>query len=236
MNIARSQQPLFTPVRMGVLELRNRIVMAPLTRMRAANAQHAPTELHAEYYAQRTSAGLIIGECTEISPDAYGWADTPGLWSAEQVRGWRGVTSAVHKKGGLMYGQFWHTGAMSHPSFFDGVLPMSASNVNPEQESVTPSGRKPTVAPRPMSKNEIRQTVADFGIAAKNAMEAGFDGVQIQANYLYLIAQFLNSATNFRKDEYGGSTVNRARLLFEITETVLEYVEAGRGGKRGGPV
>jgi N-ethylmaleimide reductase len=177
--------------------------MAPLTRMRAANAQHAPTELHAEYYAQRTSAGLIIGECTEISPNAYGWADTPGLWSAEQVRGWRGVTDTVHKKGSLMYAQLWHTGAMSHPDFFDGALPMSASNVNPKQESVAPSGKKATVTPRPMSKDEIRQTVADFGTAARNALEAGFDGVQIQANFLYLIAQFLNSGTNLRKDEYG---------------------------------
>ena len=236
MNIVRSQQPLFTPVRMGKLELRNRIVMAPLTRMRAANSEHAPTEFHAEYYAQRASAGLVIGECTEISPDAYGWADTPGLWSAEQVRGWRGVTDAVHKKGGLMYAQLWHTGAMSHPDFFNGALPMSASNVNPQQESVTPSGKKPTVAPRPMSRDEIRQTVADFGTAARNAMEAGFDGVQIQANYLYLIAQFLNSATNVRKDEYGGSTVNRARLLFEITETVLEFVEPGRVGIKIGPM
>jgi N-ethylmaleimide reductase len=221
---------------MGSLELPNRIVMAPLTRMRAANTDHAPTGLHAEYYAQRASAGLIIGECTEISPEAYGWADTPGLWSAEQVRGWRGATDAVHKKGGLIYAQLWHTGAMSHPDFFDGALPMSASNVNPEQESVTPSGRKPTVAPRPMSKDEIRQTVADFGIAAKNAMEAGFDGVQIQANYLYLIAQFLNSATNLRNDEYGGSTVSRARFLFEITETVLEHVESGRVGIKIGPM
>jgi N-ethylmaleimide reductase len=236
MIIASARQPLFTPVHMGKLKLPNRIVMAPLTRMRAANPGHAPTELHAEYYAQRASAGLIIGECTEISPDAYGWADTPGLWSAEQVRGWRGVTDAVHKKGGLMYAQLWHTGAMSHPDFFDGALPMSASNVNPEQESVTPSGRKPTVAPRPMSKEEIRQTVADFGIAAKNAMEAGFDGVQIQANYLYLIAQFLNSATNLRKDEYGGSSVNRARFLFEITETVLEHVEPGSVGIKIGPM
>jgi N-ethylmaleimide reductase len=201
--VIAEQQPLFSPVRMGKLELRNRIVMAPLTRMRATNSGHAPTELHAEYYSQRASAGLIIGECTEISPEAYGWADTPGLWSAEQVRGWRGVTDAVHKKGGLMYAQLWHTGAMSHPDFFDGALPMSASDVNPEQKSVTPSGRKPTVAPRPMSRNEIRQTVANFGAAAKNAMDAGFDGVQIQANYLYLIAQFLNSATNHRKDEYG---------------------------------
>jgi 2,4-dienoyl-CoA reductase-like NADH-dependent reductase (Old Yellow Enzyme family) len=150
---------------------------------------------------------LIIGECTEISPDAYGWADTPGLRSTEQVQGWRRVTDAVHKKGGFMYAQLWHTGAMSHPDFFEGALPMSASAVNPEQESVTPSGRKPTVAPRPMSKAEIRQTVAEFGVTAKNALAAGFDGVQIQANYLYLIDQFLNSATNLRTDEYGGSCI-----------------------------
>jgi N-ethylmaleimide reductase len=231
-----NQQPLFTPVQMGNLELRNRIVMAPLTRMRANNPRHAPTELPAAYYAQRASSGLIIGECTEISPDAYGWADTPGLWSDEQIRGWRRVTDAVHQKGGLMYAQLWHTGAMSHPDFFDGALPMSASAVNPEQESVTPSGRKPSVVPRPMSKADIHRTVADFGIAAKNAMEAAFDGVQIQANYLYLIAQFLNSATNLRKDEYGGSIINRARFLFEITETVLKYVEPGHVGIKVGPM
>src|SRR6202453_480922 len=231
-----NQQPLFTSVRMGKLELRNRIVMAPLTRMRAANSAHAPTELHAEYYSQRASAGLIIGECTEISPDAYGWADTPGLWSAEQVRGWRRVTDAVHKHGSLMYAQLWHTGAMSHPDFFDGAPPMSASDVNPEQESVTPYGRKPTVAPRPMSKAEIRQTVADFGDAARNAMEAGFDGVQIQANYLYLIAQFLNSATNLRNDEYGGSVGNRSRFFFEVVEAVVNKVDAKRVGVKISPM
>jgi N-ethylmaleimide reductase len=221
---------------MGNLELSNRIVMAPLTRMRANNPGHAPTELHAKYYAQRASSGLIIGECTEVSRDAYGWADTPGIWSREQVREWRVVTDAVHRKGGRMYAQLWHTGAMSHPDFFAGELPMSASDVNPEQESVTPSGRKPTVAPRPMCKADICQTVADFGNAARNAMNAGFDGVQIQANYLYLIAQFLNSATNRRTDEYGGSTENRARLLFEITEAVLRYVEPGRVGVKIGPM
>ena len=135
-----------------------------------------------------------------------------------------------------MYAQLWHTRAMSHPDFFDGASPMSASDVNPEQESVTPSGKKPTVAPRPMSRDEIRQTAADFGTAARNAMEAGFDGVQIQANFLHLIAQFLNSATNLRTDEYGGSTVNRARFLFEITETVLGFVEPGRVGIKIGPM
>ncbi|MFZ1976160.1 MAG: alkene reductase [Candidatus Acidiferrales bacterium] len=229
-------EPLFTSVRMGKLELRNRIVMAPLTRMRASNPAHAPTGLHADYYAQRASAGLIIGEGTEISPAAYGWADSPGLWSTEQVRGWRAVTDAVHKRDGSMFAQLWHTGALSHPEFFGGALPMSASDVNPEQESVTPSGRKPTVTPRPMTKNEIRATVADFGAAARNAMQAGFDGVQIQANYLYLIAQFLNSATNLRRDEYGGSTANRARFLFEVVETVLDHVDPGRVGIRIGPM
>jgi N-ethylmaleimide reductase len=229
-------QPLLTPVRMGTLELRNRIIMAPMTRMRAANAGYVPTELHAEYYAQRASAGLIIGEGTEISLDAYGWADSPGLWTSEQVQGWRRVTDAVHQKGSLMYIQLWHTGAMSHPDFFGGALPMSASAVNPGQESVTPSGRKPTVTPRPMSKADIRQTVTDFGIGAKNALAAGFDGVQIQANYLYLIAQFLNSATNLRTDEYGGSIENRARLLFEILEAILNYVESDRVGIKIGPM
>jgi N-ethylmaleimide reductase len=152
------------------------------------------------------------------------------------MRGWRTVTEAVHLHGGLIYAQLWHTGAMSHPDFFSGELPVSASNVNPEQQSVTPSGPKDTVAPRPMTKAEIRRTVADFGNAARNALEAGFDGVQIQANYLYLIAQFLNSATNHRTDEYGGSTENRARFLFEITDAVLEHIEPGRVGVKIGPM
>jgi N-ethylmaleimide reductase len=135
-----------------------------------------------------------------------------------------------------MVAQLWHTGAMSHPDFFSGALPVSASDVNPEQQSVTPSGRKPTVAPTPMTKAEIRQTVSDFGKAAKNALEAGFDGVQIQANYLYLVAQFLHSGTNRRTDEYGGSTENRARLLFEVTEEVLRHVRPGRVGVKVGPM
>ena len=126
MNLS-STQPLFTPVKMGDVLLPNRIVMAPMTRMRASNAGYVPTDLHVEYYAQRASAGLIIGEGTEISPDGYGWADSPGLWSTEQVQGWRRVTDAVHQKGSFMYIQLWHTGAMSHPDFFAGALPMSAS-------------------------------------------------------------------------------------------------------------
>ena len=232
----RSVSALFTTVQMGALTLRNRIVMAPLTRMRANHPHHVPNALQAEYYAQRASAGLIIAECTEVSPQAYGWADTPGLGSTEQVKGGLGVTEAVHARDGRIYSQLWHTGAMSHPDFFAGELPVSASDVDPEQQSVTPSGRKPTVVPRPLSQVEIRQTVTDFAKAAKNAMQAGFDGVQIQANYLYLIAQFLHSGTNHRNDGYGGSTENRARLLFEIVDAVLQYVDRRRVGVKIGPM
>src|SRR5690348_12501267 len=133
-----SLQPLFTPVRMGGLDLPNRIVMAPLTRMRAGSIDHVPTPLQAEHYAQRASAGLIVAEATAISPDGFGWADTPGLWSAEQVRGWRRVTDAVHAAGGRIIAQLWHTGAIAHPDLRAGAPPLSASDVNLHQESVTP--------------------------------------------------------------------------------------------------
>jgi len=204
--------------------------------MRASGVDHAPTALHVEYYAQRASAGLIIGEGTEISPAAYGWANTPGLWSAAQRDGWRQVTEAVHARGGRMYAQLWHTGALSHPDFFGGDLPLSASDVNPEQLSVTPSGKKPTVTPRPMTRAEIHQTVDDFRSAATRAIEAGFDGVQIQANFVYVIAQFLNSATNRRTDEYGGSMENRARFLFEVMDAVLAEVDPAGVGIKIGPM
>jgi N-ethylmaleimide reductase len=231
---ANARTPLFQSVRMGDIELANRIVMSPLTRMRAANPALAPTELHAEYYAQRASAGLIISEGASISPEAVGWADTPGLWSKEQLHGWSHVLDAVHAKGGRMVAQLWHTGSVSHPDF--GAMPMSASDVNVGYESNTPLGRKPTVAPRPMTHEDIRRTVSDYATAARNAMSVGFDGVQIQANYLYLIAQFLNRTTNRRTDEYGGGLENRARFLFEVVEAVLEEVDPGRIGVRIGPM
>jgi N-ethylmaleimide reductase len=231
-----STQPLFTPIRMGTLFLPNRIVMAPLTRMRAGSIDHVPTQLQADYYAQRASAGLIIAEATAISPEGFGWADTPGLWSAEQVRGWRRVTHAVHAAGGRIIAQLWHTGAISHPDLRDGLQPLSASDVDPLQVSVTRTGRKPTVTPRPMTKEEIRQTVADFARAACNAMEAEFDGVQILANYLYLLAQFLNRTTNRRVDEYGGGIESRARILFEVIEAVLEAVEPSQVGVKISPM
>jgi N-ethylmaleimide reductase len=204
--------------------------------MRAQSQDHVPTTLQAEYYAQRASAGLIVAEATTISPQGFGWADTPGLWTNEQVRGWRRVTSAVHRRGGRIIAQLWHTGAISHPDLQNGVQPVSASDVDPGQISVTPSGRKPTVTPRPLTKHEIKTTTGDFARAARNAMEAGFDGVEILANYLYLISQFLNAATNLRTDEYGGSLENRSRFLFEIVDSVLAKVDAQRVGVKISPM
>src|ERR1700739_1118244 len=162
-----SNQPLFMPYRMGDLDLPNRIVMAPLTRMRAHPHDHVPTALQAEYYAQRASSGLIITEATAISSEGFGWADTPGLWTKEQVRGWRRVTDAVHTAGGRIIATRGHPGAISHPELQDGAQPVSASNVDPVQISVTPTGRKPTVTPRPLTKPEIQATVADFARAAR---------------------------------------------------------------------
>jgi N-ethylmaleimide reductase len=231
-----AKQPLLTPFVMGDLKLSNRVVMAPLTRMRAHPDSHAPTPLQAEYYAQRAGAGLIIAEATAISSDGFGWADTPGLWDEEHVRGWQVVTDAVHKAGGRIFAQLWHTGAMSHPELRNGALPVSASEVNPGQLSVTRDGRKPTVSPRPLTKLEITSTIRDFAQAARNAMDAGFDGVQILANYLYLIAQFLNPATNRRTDDYGGSIENRSRFLFEVIESVLGEVDAQRVGVKISPM
>jgi N-ethylmaleimide reductase len=231
-----STQPLFTPARMGKLHLPNRIVMAPLTRMRAGPIDHVPSELQAEYYAQRASAGLIITEATAISPEAFGWADTPGLWSIAQVRGWQRVTDAVHAAGGRIISQLWHTGAISHPDLRDGQQPLSASDVDPLQVSVTPSGRQPTVTPRPLTREEIENTVADYAQAARNAMDAGFDGVQILANYLYLIAQFLNRSTNRRTDHYGGGMEGRARILFDIVEAVIEKVGSSWVGVKISPM
>lgn len=235
-GVLTATQPLFTPYRLGALDLPNRIVMAPLTRMRARSDDHVPTALQAEYYAQRAAAGLIVTEGVAISPDGFGWADTPGLWTQAQVRGWRRVTDAVHAAGGRILAQLWHTGAMSHPDLRGGALPLSASNVDPEQRSVTAAGRVPTVAPQPMTRDEIRQTVADYARAARNAMTAGFDGVQIQANYLYLLAQFLNRATNRRTDDYGGEIEGRARILFEVVEAILDEVDPSKVGVKIGPM
>jgi N-ethylmaleimide reductase len=196
-------QPLLQPYRMGEFELTNRVVMAPLTRCRATNPDLLPTELHVRYYGQRASAGLIITEGTWISRDAVGWHDVPGLFNDAQVRAWSAVTDAVHRRGGLIFVQLWHTGSSSHPDFFAGTAPLAPSAVNPGVSSPTPSGNKPTVAPRAMTRDDIRTTISDYATAAANAMRAGFDGVQLQAGFNYLISQFLNPRTNVRTDDYG---------------------------------
>jgi N-ethylmaleimide reductase len=228
-------QPLLRSYRLGDLDLPNRVVMAPLTRMRATNADGAPTALHAEYYAERASAGLIISEGTFVSRASVGWARVPGIWSGAQMAGWRLVTDAVHRAGGRIFVQLWHTGSLSHPDFYAGEPPPAPSPVNPGQQSVTAAGKKDTVVPREMSVSEIRDTVHAFGRAARNAMEAGFDGVQIQGGYHYLFNQFLHPRTNLRRDAYGGSLENRARFLFEVLDEVAGAVDRGRIGVKTGP-
>ena len=203
-TVGSMTQPLLTPYRMGDLELSNRVVMAPLTRCRATDPDLAPTDLHVEYYAQRASAGLIVTEGIWVSRDAIGWHDVPGLFTDQQVRAWSAVTDAVHRRGGVIVAQLWHAGAVSHPDFFDGVAPLGPSAINPDMRAPTRAGSKPTVTPREMTGRDIADTIDDFARAAANAMRAGFDGVQLQAGYSYLISQFLNPATNHRTDGYGG--------------------------------
>jgi N-ethylmaleimide reductase len=231
----RATQPLLTPYAMGGLQLPSRAVMAPLTRSRATNPELTPTDLHVKYYAQRASAGLIITEGVWVSRDAIGWHDVPGLFSDAQIRAWSTVTDAVHAAGGRIFAQLWHTGSSSHPDFFAGTPPLAPSAVNPGLRSHTPSGLQPTVIPRAMTRADVAATVADFAQAAANARSAGFDGVQLQAGFSYLISQFLNPATNLRTDEYGGSVENRARLLFEILDAVGERIDVNRVGVKAGP-
>lgn len=230
---------LLQPFRLDEEDLLNRVVMAPLTRARAENGGLVPTTLHAEYYAQRAGedgAGLIITEGTWVSPQSVGWADVPGIYSREQIEGWRLVTEAVHARGAKILAQLWHTGSASHPDFFDGTPPLAPSAVNPLLKSPTASGRKDTVQPGAMSREQISQTVSDFKKAAQNAIAAGFDGVQIQAGYVYLFNQFLTPATNHREDEYGGSVQNRARFLFEVLDAVSEAIGTRRVGVKTGPI
>ncbi|MBD2020840.1 alkene reductase, partial [Leptolyngbya sp. FACHB-36] len=204
---------LFTPLQLGPYVLPNRLVMAPLTRARAG-VDRIPNTLMADYYAQRASAGLIISEATQISPQGIGWVETPGIHTNEQVQGWKLVTDAVHAKGGRIFLQLWHVGRASHPDFQpNGALPVSASAVQPAGEINTPLGKKPFVAPRSLELDEIPGVVQQFADATKRAREAGFDGVEIHGANGYLIDQFLRDGTNQRSDAYGGSVANRARFL-----------------------
>lgn len=228
-------QPLLTPVQVGPYRLPNRVVMAPMTRCRADNPERAPTELHARYYAQRASAGLIVTEATQVSPQGVGYLNTPGIHSHAQIAGWRKVTGAVHARGGHIFLQLWHVGRVSHPDFHGGALPVAPSAIRPSGQALTAGGPKDFVTPRALETHEISAIVADFVQGAKNAMAAGFDGVEIHGANGYLIEQFLRDSANRRRDEYGGSVANRARFLFDIVGGVTAAIGSGKVGVRLSP-
>ncbi|MCS4505959.1 alkene reductase [Arhodomonas aquaeolei] len=228
-------EPLFQPLRVGDVAVPNRIVMAPLTRNRAGGG-NAPTELMARYYSQRAGAGLIVAEATQIRPDGQGYLYTPGIHSDEQVAGWRRVTDAVHEAGGRMALQLWHVGRISHTSLLNGEAPIAPSAIRAEAKTYTANGFEPVSEPRALEASEIPGLVADYARAAERARDAGFDLVEIHAANGYLIEQFLKDGANQRTDDYGGSIENRARLLFEVTDAIVEAVGAGRVGIRISPV
>lgn len=231
---------LFRPFSLGSIALPNRVVMPPLTRARAAQPGNVPTAMNAAYYAQRASAGLIIAEATDISPDAKGYSLTPGVHSAEQIAGWRRVTDAVHQAGGRIFLQIWHCGRMSHPDLRGGAQTVAPSAIAfPGQIWLAGADGKggmvdcPT--PRALTTEEIAPIVADFRQAALNAIEAGFDGVEIHAANSYLIDQFLRTTANRRTDQYGGSRENRLRFLLEVSDAVSDAIGAEKTGVRLSP-
>ncbi|MCH7413419.1 alkene reductase [Belliella sp. R4-6] len=230
-----TKQPLLEKLQIRDLELQNRIIMAPMTRSRADNPETAPTDIHVEYYKQRASAGLIISEGSQISSKAVGYINTPGIYTKTQVEGWKKVTKAVHEEGGKIFLQLWHVGRISHPDFHNGELPHAPSAINPDSKSFTPKGFKETVTPKEMSIPEIKQTILDFQNAAKNAMEAGFDGVEIHSSNGYLLHQFFSRTSNVRTDEYGGSIENRAKILFEVIDAIKEVMPEEKIGLRLNP-
>ena len=226
---------LFASVKVGAYELPNRMVMAPLTRMRAGQG-NVPREMNATYYAQRASAGLIISEATQVAPQGQGYPNTPGIHSQEQVEGWKLVTKAVHDRGGKIFLQLWHVGRVSHPSLQpNGELPVAPSAIAPEGMANTFSGEQPFVTPRALLTEEIPGIVEQYRQGAKNALAAGFDGVEIHGANGYLLDQFLHDSSNQRTDAYGGSIANRSRLLMEVTEAVVGVWGSDRVGIRLSP-
>ncbi len=226
---------LFAPLTLGDLTLPNRIFLAPLTRMRAAPG-NVPHALNATYYAQRASAGLIISEATQVSPQGLGYPNTPGIHSAEQVTGWRQVTDAVHAKGGRMFLQLWHVGRISHSSLQPGgALPVAPSAIAAKGDAVTPSGMKPFETPRALELAEIPGLVESYRQGAQNAKDAAFDGVEVHGANGYLLDQFLQDGSNRRTDGYGGSIENRARLLLEVIDAAIAVWGAHRVGVRLSP-
>lgn len=220
---------LFDPVKIGEWTLPNRIIMSPLTRARAG-AERIPNALMAEYYKQRATAGLILSEATAVMPNGVGYADTPGIWSAEQVEGWKLVTKPVHNAGGRILLQLWHVGRISDPLFLGGDLPVAPSAIRPEGHVSLVRPIKPFVTPRALERDEIPGIIEAFRRGAENAMAAGFDGVEIHGANGYLPDQFLQDKTNHRTDEYGGSVENRARLMLEVTDAAISVWGASRVG------
>ncbi len=220
---------LLDPVRLGALSLRNRFVMAPLTRCKA-DPGRVPNDLMREHYVQRASAGLIITEATAVTPMGVGYRDTPGIWTDAQVNGWRKITDAVHAKGGLMALQLWHVGRISDPSFLDGALPVAPSAIAPGGHVSQIRPEKPFVTPRALLTEELPVVVADYVKGAVNAKRAGFDAVHIHGANGYLLDQFLHDGSNKRTDSYGGSLENRAKLMLEVVDACIKVWGADRVG------
>jgi N-ethylmaleimide reductase len=226
---------LFTPLQVGRLTLPNRILLAPLTRTRAGT-EHMPNDLMAEYYAQRASGGLLITECTMVAPNTSAFIAEPGIYSDAQIEAWKKVTRAVHAKGGRIFMQIWHAGRAAHPDINNGVATVSSSAHAIKGEIHTPKGKVPHAVPHALSTDEIPAIVAAFAQGAKNAIAAGFDGVEVHGANGYLIDQFLRDGANLRTDGYGGSLDHRARFLFEVLTAVCSAIGADRVGLRLSPV
>jgi len=220
--------------KIGSINLKNRFVMGPMTRNRSGKG-NTPTDLMKTYYQQRTSAGLILTEATQISPQGIGYPMTPGIYTDEQVEGWKNITDAVHKDGTAIFLQLWHVGRVSHSDFHDGDLPVAPSAIPAKGQAFTPTGLKDFETPRALKTDEIPGIVDDYEQGAKNAKKAGFDGVEIHAANDYLINQFLEDGTNKRDDQYGGSIENRARLLFEILGRTMQVWDSKKIGIRLSP-
>lgn len=234
--LAQPTQPsaLFTQYRLGDLDLSNRLVMSPMTRSRALDG-NVPNPLAATYYAQRASAGLIVTEATQVSPQGVGYIRTPGIHSAEQVGGWRAITNAVHRAGSKIFAQLWHVGRVSHPDFHDGALPVAPSALPVEGEAFTTRGRTKLVTPRALEADELPGIVATFRAAAENAKAAGFDGVELHGANGYLLDQFLRDGSNRRTDPYGGSIENRARFPLQVVDAVTAVWGPQRVGYKVAP-
>lgn len=231
----RTLSPVLQPVTIGGLRLKNRIVMAPMTRSRA-NEAGVPPDYAADYYAQRAGAGLIITEATNVSAQARGYPRTPGIWTDMQVAAWSRITEAVHRREGKIFMQLWHTGRMSHPDMLDGALPVAPSSIKPGGQIRVHEGMKDFVTPRALSTEEIPLIIEDYRRAAANAKLAGFDGVEVHSANNYLLEQFVRDSTNHRTDEYGGSIQNRLRFPLAVVKAVIDVWGSERVGIRISPV